>query len=102
MLFNSFVFKAKEFSRKSLLFVGENVRSIGNTLVFWHRELEVLAELPDPTPGADDNATVDGELYGVPFHNSTPLLYYNVEHFKEAGLDGQLIKATKLEEIAKK
>ena len=30
---------------------------------------------------------VDGELYGVPFHNSTPLLYYNVEHFKEAGLD---------------
>jgi sn-glycerol 3-phosphate transport system substrate-binding protein len=33
------------------------------------------------------NAVVDGELYAVPFHNSTPLLYYNVEHFKEAGLD---------------
>jgi sn-glycerol 3-phosphate transport system substrate-binding protein len=33
------------------------------------------------------NAVVEGELYAVPFHNSTPLLYYNVEHFKEAGLD---------------
>ena len=38
-------------------------------------------------PAVQANATVDGELYGVPFQNSTPLLYYNVEHFKEAGLD---------------
>ena len=38
-------------------------------------------------PAVHANATVDGELYGVPFQNSTPLLYYNVEHFKEAGLD---------------
>ena len=30
---------------------------------------------------------VDGELYGVPFQNSTPLLYINAEQFKEAGLD---------------
>ncbi|MEA2806766.1 MAG: sn-glycerol 3-phosphate transport system substrate-binding protein [Rhodospirillaceae bacterium] len=43
--------------------------------------------LKDFWPALHANAMVDGELYGVPFHNSTPLLYYNVEHFKEAGLD---------------
>ena len=43
--------------------------------------------LDDFWPAVQPNAIVDGELYGVPFHNSTPLLYYNVEHFKEAGLD---------------
>lgn len=43
--------------------------------------------LADFWPALHANATVDGELYGVPFHNSTPLIYYNVEHFKQAGLD---------------
>jgi sn-glycerol 3-phosphate transport system substrate-binding protein len=43
--------------------------------------------LTDFWPALHANAIVDGELYGVPFHNSTPLLYYNVQHFKEAGLD---------------
>jgi sn-glycerol 3-phosphate transport system substrate-binding protein len=43
--------------------------------------------LKDFWPALHANAVVDGELYGVPFHNSTPLLYYNVDHFKEAGLD---------------
>jgi len=43
--------------------------------------------LKDFWPALHANAMVDGELYGVPFHNSTPLLYYNVEHFKEVGLD---------------
>ena len=43
--------------------------------------------LADFWPALHANAVVDGELYAVPFHNSTPLLYYNVEHFKEAGLD---------------
>ncbi len=33
------------------------------------------------------NATQDGHAYGVPFHNSTPLLYYSVDAFKDAGLD---------------
>ena len=28
-----------------------------------------------------------GHVYGVPFHNSTPLLYYSVDAFKAAGLD---------------
>ncbi|MCW5744643.1 MAG: ABC transporter substrate-binding protein [Alphaproteobacteria bacterium] len=43
--------------------------------------------LADFWPALHANATVDGELYGVPFQNSTPLLYYNKEHFKQAGLD---------------
>jgi sn-glycerol 3-phosphate transport system substrate-binding protein len=38
-------------------------------------------------PALHGNAVLDGQVYGVPFHNSTPLLYYNVDHFKEAGLD---------------
>lgn len=45
------------------------------------------AFLADFWPALHINAMVDGELYGVPFHNSTPLLYYNVDHFKEVGLD---------------
>lgn len=43
--------------------------------------------LADFWPALHANATVDGELYGVPFQNSTPLLYYNKDQFKEAGLD---------------
>jgi sn-glycerol 3-phosphate transport system substrate-binding protein len=33
------------------------------------------------------NATEGGHVYGVPFQNSTPLLYYSVDAFKEVGLD---------------
>ena len=33
------------------------------------------------------NATENGHAYGVPFHNSTPLLYYSVDAFKDVGLD---------------
>ncbi|HEY6979711.1 ABC transporter substrate-binding protein [Reyranella sp.] len=45
------------------------------------------AFLADFWPALHANATVDGELYAVPYQNSTPLLYYNKDHFKEAGLD---------------
>jgi len=38
-------------------------------------------------PALKPNATIDGRVYGIPFQNSTPLLYYNVDAFKEAGLD---------------
>jgi sn-glycerol 3-phosphate transport system substrate-binding protein len=38
-------------------------------------------------PALHGNAVIDRSVYGVPFHNSTPLLYVNVDHFKEAGLD---------------
>ena len=43
--------------------------------------------LADFWPALHANATVDRELYGVPYQNSTPLVYYNVDHFKEVGLD---------------
>ena len=43
--------------------------------------------LTDFWPALHANAIVDGELYAVPYQNSTPLLYFNVDHFKEAGLD---------------
>jgi len=33
------------------------------------------------------NATDQGHVYGVPFQNSTPLLFYNAQAFKDAGLD---------------
>jgi sn-glycerol 3-phosphate transport system substrate-binding protein len=31
--------------------------------------------------------TVDNKLYGMPFNTSNPMLYYNVDMFKAAGLD---------------
>ena len=43
--------------------------------------------LQDFWPGVHSNAMVNGELYAVPFQNSTPILYYNKDHFKEVGLD---------------
>lgn len=38
-------------------------------------------------PALKLNATEQGHVYGVPFQNSTPLLYYNVDAFKQAGLN---------------
>jgi sn-glycerol 3-phosphate transport system substrate-binding protein len=38
-------------------------------------------------PALRPNATDQGHIYGVPFQNSTPLLYYSVDAFKAAGLD---------------
>jgi sn-glycerol 3-phosphate transport system substrate-binding protein len=38
-------------------------------------------------PALKVNATEQGHVYGVPFQNSTPLLYYSVDAFKDAGLD---------------
>lgn len=38
-------------------------------------------------PALRGNAVLDGQVYAVPFHNSTPLLYINADHFRAAGLD---------------
>src|SRR6516162_2469927 len=38
-------------------------------------------------PALRPNAMDQGHVYGVPFQNSTPLLYYSVDAFKAAGLD---------------
>ena len=37
-------------------------------------------------PAVRANAKFDGQLYSIPFQNSTPILYYNKEHFAEAGI----------------
>ena len=37
---------------------------------------------------------IDRSVYAVPFHNSTPLLYVNADHFKEAGLDPDKLPQT--------
>jgi sn-glycerol 3-phosphate transport system substrate-binding protein len=40
------------------------------------------------------NAMENGHVYGVPFQNSTPLLYYSVDAFRDAGLDPEHPPAT--------
>jgi sn-glycerol 3-phosphate transport system substrate-binding protein len=40
-------------------------------------------------PALRPNAMDGGHVYGVPFHNSTALLYYNTDAFREAGLDAE-------------
>lgn len=43
--------------------------------------------------------TFDGELYSMPFNTSNPILYYNKDMFKEAGLDPENPPST-YEEVA--
>lgn len=38
-------------------------------------------------PALLPNAVIGGQVYGIPFQNSTPLLFYSVDAFKDAGLD---------------
>jgi sn-glycerol 3-phosphate transport system substrate-binding protein len=45
------------------------------------------AYFDDFWPALKPNAVIDGKVFGIPFQNSTPLLYYNVEAFAEAGLN---------------
>jgi sn-glycerol 3-phosphate transport system substrate-binding protein len=49
-------------------------------------------------------STTDGKLLSMPFNSSTPVLYYNKDAFKRAGLDPDLAPATwpQLEQAAKK
>ncbi|MGI6147567.1 MAG: ABC transporter substrate-binding protein [Bacillota bacterium] len=46
----------------------------------------------------------DGKLYNIPFQRSTPVFYWNKEHFREAGLDPDKPPTTweEVEEYAKK
>eukprot|EP01037_Dinobryon_pediforme_P017512 gene17512-17712_t len=55
-------------------------------------------------PAVRINATEAGHVYGVPFQNSTPILYYNTDAFKEVGLDPDKPPATwqELVDAAKK
>ena len=38
-------------------------------------------------PAFMENAKLKGKAYAIPFQRSTPVLYWNKEHFKAAGLD---------------
>ncbi len=51
-------------------------------------------------PALRANATDQGHVYGVPFHNSTPLLYYSEAAFRDAGLDPSQPPATWAEWVA--
>jgi hypothetical protein len=51
-------------------------------------------------PALKPNAVIAGRVYGIPFQNSTPLLYYNAAAFKEAGLDPDHPPATWADWIA--
>ncbi|MBY8977113.1 ABC transporter substrate-binding protein [Rhodobacteraceae bacterium NNCM2] len=48
---------------------------------------DVDAFLNEFWPAVRTNALFGGEVYSIPFHNSTPILYYNKEHFAEAGIE---------------
>ncbi len=37
-------------------------------------------------PAMHKNAQVMGTTYAIPFHNSTPILYYNKTMFDQAGI----------------
>lgn len=45
------------------------------------------AFLQDFHPAWLDGAVVDGRVWSLPFQRSTPIFYYNVDHFQRAGLD---------------
>ncbi len=51
-------------------------------------------------PAFMDNSMTGGKTYGIPFQRSTPVLYYNKEAFKEAGLDPEKAPATWEEMVA--
>lgn len=70
------------------------------TDIFTLVEEDAVVPITDVASSADDqewlngfyegfmkDARLDGKTYGVPFQRSTPVLYYNKDAFKEAGLD---------------
>jgi multiple sugar transport system substrate-binding protein len=55
---------------------------------------DLIAQEPDPEAFVDDiipvmlaNNTFDGQLWSFPFNKSVPVLYYNKDMFRDAGLD---------------
>jgi sn-glycerol 3-phosphate transport system substrate-binding protein len=71
-------------------FVREYV--INNEVISWDdfiaKDGQTPAQFMDQFwPALRSNAMEDGHVYGVPFHNSTPILYINDTVFRDAGLD---------------
>jgi sn-glycerol 3-phosphate transport system substrate-binding protein len=50
-------------------------------------DAEAQAMIDDFFPGFMRNSTLDGQIWSIPFQRSTPVLYFNVDAFVEAGLD---------------
>ncbi len=50
-------------------------------------------------PAFMENSRAGGKTYGIPFQRSTPVLYWNKEAFKEAGLDPEKAPGTWAEVI---
>src|SRR6266700_7848980 len=48
---------------------------------------EKLDILPDLEPAVARYYTIGGKLYSMPFNSSAPVMYFNANAFKEAGLD---------------
>jgi len=48
---------------------------------------EKLDILPDLEPAVARYYTIGGKLYSMPFNSSAPVMYFNTNAFKEAGLD---------------
>ena len=51
-------------------------------------------------PAFMENSTTGGKTYGIPFQRSTPVLYWNKDAFKDAGLDPETAPATWDEMVA--
>ncbi len=51
------------------------------------KDPELKRAVQDFFPAFMMNSTLDGKVYSLPFQRSTPILYYNKEAFREAGLD---------------
>lgn len=51
-------------------------------------EKEPNISFDDFFPGLQRTAMYEGTIYGIPYNTSTPLLYYNKDLFKKAGLEG--------------
>ena len=51
------------------------------------KDPELAQAVRDFFPAFMMNSTLDGRVYSLPFQRSTPILYYNKEAFREAGLD---------------
>ncbi|GAA6763413.1 MULTISPECIES: ABC transporter substrate-binding protein [Thermus] len=68
------------------------------------RDPELKQAVNDFFPAFMMNSTLDGKVYSLPFQRSTPILYYNKEAFREAGLDPEKPPATwdELVEYAKR
>ena len=56
-------------------------------------------EVADFYPAFLENGSIDGQLWGVPFQRSTPVLYWNKEAFAAAGLDPEVPPATWEEQV---